>query len=71
MAQSSTLDMGLDVHQASIAVAYAATDSGANVVSLGSSGTRQCDIAKLVRQRPAKAQRLVLVDAAGPCGSWL
>jgi len=44
MAQSRTLYSGLDVQKASIAVAYAAKDSGADVVYLGSLGTRQCDI---------------------------
>ena len=52
MAQSSTLYIGLDVHKESIAVAYAAKDYGADVVYLGSIGTRQCDIDKLVRQLP-------------------
>jgi transposase len=61
----------LDVHKESLAVAYAAQDSGADVVSLGSIGTRQCDIAKLVRQLQSKATRLVFVYEAGPCGSWL
>ena len=70
MAQSSTLSIGLDVHKESIAVAYAAKDSGADVVSLGSIGTRQCDIDTLVRQLPSKAKRLVFVYEAGPCGSW-
>ena len=45
MAQSSkTLSVGLDVHKDSIAVAYAPEDRGAEVVSLGTIGTRQCDI---------------------------
>ena len=71
MAQSSTLYIGLDVHKESIAVAYAAKDYGADVVYLGSIGTRQCDIDKLVRQLQSKAKRLVFVYEAGPCGSWL
>jgi transposase len=71
MAQSSTLYIGLDVHKASIAVAYAAKDYGADVVYRGSIGTRQCDIDKLVRQLQSKAKRLVFVYEAGPCGYWL
>lgn len=71
MAQSSTLYIGLDVHKESIAVAYAAKDYGADVVYLGSIGTRQCDIDKLVRQLQSKAKRLVFVYEAGPCGYWL
>ncbi|MDO8478271.1 MAG: hypothetical protein Q7W02_19135 [Candidatus Rokubacteria bacterium] len=47
---SRTLYVGLDVHKESIAVAYAPEDRGAEVVSLGLIGTRQCDIDKLLRQ---------------------
>ena len=46
---SRTLYVGLDVHKESIAVAYALEDRGAEVVSLGSIGTRQSDIDKLIR----------------------
>ena len=50
MEQSSkTLYVGLDVHKDSIAAAYAPEDRGAEVVSLGPIGTRQCDIDKLIR----------------------
>jgi len=62
---------GLDAHKESIAVAYAPEDRGAEVVSLGRLGTRQCDIVTLLRQLQAKAARLVLVWKAGPCGYWL
>jgi transposase len=48
MTQSSTLYVGLDVHKESIAVAYVAQDHGAEVISLGTIGTRQCDIDKLI-----------------------
>ena len=44
MPQSSTLYVGMDVHKESIAVAYVAQEHGAEVVSLGTIGTRQCDI---------------------------
>jgi transposase len=71
MTQSSMLDVGLDVHQESIAVAYVAQDHGAEVVSLGTIGTRQCDLDNLIRQLHSKAKHLVLVYAAGPCGYWL
>jgi transposase len=62
---------GLDVHQASIAVAYVAQDHGAEVISLGTIGTRQCDLDKVIRQLHSKATHLVFVYEAGPCGYWL
>lgn len=71
MTQSSTLYVGLDVHKDSIAVAYAAKDHGAEVVSLGNIGTRQRDIDQLVRRLQAKSPQLVFVYEAGPCGYWL
>ena len=72
MAESSkTLYVGLDVHKESIAVAYAPEERGAEVVSLGSIGTRQCDIDKLIRQLQSKGAGLVFVYEAGPCGYWL
>jgi transposase len=71
MSQSSTLYVGMDVHKESIAVAYVAQDHGAEVVSLGTVGTRQCDIDKLLRHLRAKSTQLVFVYEAGPCGYWL
>src|SRR5262245_42604938 len=68
---SKTLYVGLDVHKDSIAVAYAAEDRGADVVWLGTIGTRQCDIDKLVRKLQAKGAALVFAYEAGPCGYWL
>ena len=54
-----------------IAVAYVAKDHGAEVVSLGTIGTRQVDLDQLIRKMHSKAQHLVFVDEAGPCGYWL
>jgi transposase len=71
MSQSRTLYVGMDVHKESIAVAYVAQEHGAEVVSLGTIGTRQCDIDKLLRQLQSKGQPRVFVSEAGPCGSWL
>jgi transposase len=71
MSQSSTLYVGLDVHKESLAVAYVAQDHGAEVTYLGTIGTRQADIDHLVRKLPSKAQHLVFVYEAGPCGYWL
>ena len=71
MPQSSTLYVGLDVHKESIAVAYVAQEHGAEVISLGTVGTRQCDIDKLLRHLQSKSPQLVFVYEAGPCGYWL
>jgi len=71
MSQSRTLFLGMDVHKDSIAVAYVAQAHGAEVTSLGTMGTRQCDIAQLIRKMPSKATHLIFVSEAGPCGSWL
>jgi hypothetical protein len=61
MRHSSTLYVGLDVHKESIAVAYAPEERGAEVVFLGTIGTRQCDIDKLIRTLTSKATQLVFV----------
>jgi transposase len=59
------------VHKASLAGAYASEARDAEVVCLGRSGTRQCDLDPLVRALASQAKPLVFVDAAGPGGSWL
>jgi hypothetical protein len=61
----------LDVHQESIAVASVAKAHDAEVIDLGTSGTRHGDIDKRIRNRASKATPLVVVDEAGPCGDWL
>ena len=71
LSPSSTRFIGMDVHQDSIAVAYVAQEHGAEVISLGTIGTRQCDIDQLIRKMPSKAKPPVLVYEAGPCGDWL
>jgi hypothetical protein len=50
MCQSRTLSVGMDGHQDSMAVAYVAKDHGAEVVSLGTIGTRPCDIDTRIRR---------------------
>lgn len=71
MHQSRTLDVGMDVHQASITGAEVAQDQGAAVVSLGTLGPRPGASATLLRPLQAQSQQLVVVYAAGPCGDWL
>src|SRR5712691_11852000 len=70
MAHTSTLFVGLDVHKESIAVAYVSEEREAEVVFLGTIGTRQCDIDKLIRKLQAKGKTLHFVYEAGPCGYW-
>jgi transposase len=71
MSQSRTLFIGMDVHKDSMAVAYVAQEHGAEVASLGTIGTRQCDIDQLIRKMQAKATHLIFIYEAGPCGYWL
>jgi transposase len=71
MNQSSTLSVGMAVHQESIAVAYVAEEHHAEVVYLGTIGTRPCDIDQLIRKMQSKSTHLVFVYEAGPCGYWL
>ena len=61
MPQSSTLYIGMDVHQESMAVASVATAHDAEVIFLGTIGTRQADMDQLVRTRQAKATHLGFV----------
>jgi transposase len=70
MRHSSTLSIGLDVHQDSIAVAYVAHAHDAEVISLGTIGTRQADIDQLGRTLHSKAKHRVFVYDAGPWGYW-
>jgi transposase len=71
MPQASTLDIGMDVHQESSAVASVAKDHGADVISLGTIGTRHIDSDQLIRKVQSTAKGLIFVYEAGPCGYWL
>jgi transposase len=71
MNQSSTLYIGMDVHKEAIAVAYVAKDHDADVIYLGTIGTRHVDIDNLIRKVQSKAKHLIFVYEAGPCGYWL
>jgi transposase len=71
MNQSSTLYIGLDVHKDSIAVAYVAKDHDAEVIYLGTIGTRHVDIDRLLRKFQSKATHLIFVEDPRRCGDWL
>ncbi len=71
MHQSRTLYMGMEVHTDTLAVAYVAKAHDAEVVFLGTMGTRHGDLDPLLRTMPSTATPLVFVYEAGPCGSWL
>ena len=60
----------MDVHKETIAVAYVGEERGAAVLSLGTSGTRQCDIDKLIGKLQSKGKTWPFVYEAGPCGYW-
>ena len=71
MRHSSTLEVGMDVHQDSIAVASVAHAHGAEVTDLGTSGTRQWTIDHFIRTLQSTAKHLTFVSEAGPWGYWL
>ena len=60
----------MDVHKDAIAGASGAHAHGAEGISLRPSGTRQADLEHLPRTLHSKAQPLVWVSDAGPCGDW-
>jgi hypothetical protein len=60
----------LDVHKETLAVAYGGEEREAEVVFLGTSGTRQCDIDKLIGKLHSNGKTLHFVYEAGPCGYW-
>jgi hypothetical protein len=70
MPPSSTLDVGVDVHKAAMAVASVAQEHGAAVTSRGTIGTRQGALDPRLRHLQATATHLVFRSDAGPCGSW-
>ena len=71
MKKPTTLFVGMDVHKESITVAYVTDTPEAQTELFGKIGTQQYAIDKLVRHLQPKAQRLVFVYEAGPCGYWL
>jgi len=71
MAEPTTLFVGLDVHKETIAVAHASPDRSSDVVYVGQIGTKEADIAKLLRRLHSHASTLVVAYEAGPCGYGL
>src|SRR5262249_46675656 len=71
MDKTTPLYVGLDVHKDSIAVAHAAGGIDAPATFVGTIGTRQADIDKLIRRLRAKGCPLVFAYEAGPSGYGL
>ena len=71
MSDPTPLFVGLDVHKDSIAVAHAQGQSADPPVYVGAIGTREADLAKLIRQLQAKTPALRFAYEAGPCGYGL
>ena len=68
MKNSTTkLFVGLDVHKDSIAVAYAPQQRGSEIISLGSFGTRHCDVDKFLKKLLIHSSNLSFVYEVGPC----
>jgi transposase len=65
-----TLFVGLDVHKDSITAACVRTDPAALPVDLGTCGTQQYAIDKLIKKLSGRGH-LRFVYEAGPCGFWL
>ena len=71
MAEPTPLFVGLDVHKDSIAVAHAQDQTADPPVFLGTVGTRQADLDKLIRRLQSKTPALIFAYEAGPCGYHL
>ncbi len=68
MRKPTPLFVGLDVHKDSIAVAHAQGHCSDPPVFVGSIGTRQADLDKLIRRLQTKTSHLVFAYEAGPSG---
>jgi len=71
VSESTPLFVGLDVHKDSIAIAHAQGHSADPPVFVGEIGTRDADLAKLLRRLQSKSADLVFAYEAGPCGYGL
>ncbi len=70
MSHDTTTFVGLDVHKESIAVACIGADPDEPVVDVGTIGTQQYAIDRLLKKLSGRG-RLRLVYETGPCGFWL
>ena len=66
----TTVFVGLDVHKDSITAACVDARHDSPVVDLGTVGTQQYAIDRLLKKLSGRG-RLKLVYEAGPCGFWL
>lgn len=71
MKKCNTLYVGMDTEKEKISVACAPDGRGAPVEFVGPIGPRESDIDKLIKRLRPKAERLVFVYEAGPCGYGL
>jgi hypothetical protein len=70
MSNDSTTFVGLDVHKDSITVACVGAATADPVIDVGTIGTQQYSIDRLIRKLD-RQQSLQFVYEAGPCGFWL
>jgi transposase len=68
--KDTTVFVGLDVHKDSITVACVDAVHDAAVIDLGTVGTQQYAVDRLLKKLSGRG-RLKLVYEAGPCGFWL
>lgn len=71
MKKYSRLYVGMDTEKEKISVAYAPEGRDSGVEFVGPIGTRKKDILGLIRRLKGKAEELVFVYEAGPCGYGL
>ncbi len=71
MLQAHTLSVGMEGPTEAIAVASVAQEQGADVIALGTLGTRPGAIDPLIRPLQSQSTPRVCVDDAGPCGAGL
>jgi transposase len=70
MKHDTTVFVGLDVHKDSITAACIGADPGEQAVDLGTIGTQQYAIDRLLKKLSGRGS-LQFVYEAGPCGFWL